>query len=96
MSINIVHVNKHKITGQKFESDWDKWRWFSKNKSQKYEYDLKADNEKGMVLLLLRKRINQARLCSSGTEHFHFGDLVYLLQVTYILNIDFPGYALSV
>jgi len=45
--------------------------------------------------MLLRKRINQARLCSSDTEHLHFRDLLYLLLATDILNIDFPGYALS-
>jgi len=45
--------------------------------------------------MLLRKRINQARLCSCDTEHLRFRDLLYLLLVTDILNIDFPGYALS-
>jgi hypothetical protein len=87
---------RHGITGQKFQSERDKWRWFCKNKSQKYEYDLRADNERGRVLLmLLRKRINQARLCSCDTEHLCFRDLLYLLLVTDTLNIDFPGYALS-
>ena len=74
----------------KFQWDSDKWRWFCKNKSQKYEYDLKKDNERGIgLLMLLRKRTKQARLCSSDTEHFHFRNLFYLLWMTDILNIDF-------
>jgi len=45
--------------------------------------------------MLLRKRINQARLCDSDTEHLQYRDLLFLLLVTDILTTDFPGYALS-